>query len=194
MRTQKPTRIVVMGPPGCGKGTQAAKIAKMLGYTHICPGAILRDEKSRAEEVPAPERTSRQREIIESMVSGNLVSDDIIFDLLSEKMKCHGGFVLDGIPRNINQAHKFDVEAVILIDLCADECVKRICDRQDGRLDDNEDVARHRMDVYNQETAPLIEYYQSKGILATVDGTQNIGSVTESILAALESPNEQKSR
>ena len=177
-------RLLIVGPPGAGKGTQAVKIAEELKIPAISTGDIFRknimEEKSYID-------------------SGNLVPDSVTNNMvrarLDEADAAHG-FLLDGYPRNIAQVHELDailadknqqIDRVLLLVADNDELVARLLNRaaEQGRTDDNEEVIRHRLKVYEEETAPLIAIYRERGIVKEVNGLGEIADVTERILKAL---------
>lgn len=186
MAVGKNRKIIVIGAPGSGKGTQAMKMAQYLGCRHLSTGDILRSVTKRADLVPEEKRTPNQAEIIRSVRSGCLVSDDIVYELLEREIKNLDMYVLDGFPRNLEQAGKVDANLVIFINTDPCECTRRICSRCEGRADDNEKTAEYRMDTYFRETFPLVEHYREKGVLATVDGNKSVEAVTESIIRILK--------
>jgi adenylate kinase len=179
------TRLVLVGPPGAGKGTQATALSEKLGIPHISTGDLFR--KNIAEE------TELGREVKHILDSGGLVPDEITNQMLIERLHqadTEDGFLLDGFPRNIGQAEVLakvlaesdqKLNAVVQIEVSEDVLVQRLLVR--GRSDDNEGVIRHRLHVYQSETAPLLDYYRD--LLVTVDGVGEVDQVTDRILAAL---------
>jgi adenylate kinase len=179
------TRLVLVGPPGAGKGTQATALSEKLGIPHISTGDLFR--KNIAEE------TELGREVKHILDSGGLVPDEITNQMLIERLHqsdTEDGFLLDGFPRNIGQAEVLakvlaesdqKLDAVVQLEVSEDMLVQRLLAR--GRSDDNEGVIRHRLHVYQSETAPLLDYYRD--LLVTVDGVGEVDQVTDRILAAL---------
>ncbi len=179
------TRLVLVGPPGAGKGTQATALSEKLGIPHISTGDLFR--KHIAEET---ELGQRVKHILDS---GKLVPDEITNQMLVERLEqpdTGDGFLLDGYPRNIGQAELLSkvladsdqkLDAVVQLQVDEDVLVQRLLAR--GRSDDNEDVIRHRQHVYQSETAPLLDYYRD--LLVTVDGVGEVDEVTNRVLAAL---------
>jgi adenylate kinase len=180
-------RLVMLGPPGSGKGTQAEILAKKLGVPAISTGEMLR-------RAVASGSTLGQR--VESiMVSGALVDDDTMAEVVRERLArddAAAGYLLDGYPRTMAQADTLRriledsgqaLDAVVFIDAPEDELVRRSLARQ--RADDTEEVVRHRQVVYRQNTAPLIEYYERLGLLRRIDGDRTIDEVNVGIQAAL---------
>ena len=179
------TRLVLVGPPGAGKGTQATALSEKLGIPHISTGDLFR--KHIAEE------TELGQEVKHILDSGKLVPDDVTNRMLIERLEqddTADGFLLDGFPRNIGQAEVLakvledsdqKLDAVVQLQVSEDVLVQRLLGR--GRSDDNEDVIRHRLHVYQSETAPLLDYYRD--LLVTVDGVGEVDQVTDRVLAAL---------
>ena len=184
-------RLLIVGPPGAGKGTQAIKIAEELKIPAISTGDIFRKN--------IKEETELGKEAKSYIDSGNLVPDSVTNNMvrarLDEADAAHG-FLLDGYPRNIAQVHELDailadknqqIDRVLLLVADDDELVARLLNRaaEQGRTDDNEEVIRHRLKVYEEETAPLIAIYRERGIVKEVNGLGEIADVTERILKAL---------
>ncbi len=179
------TRLVLVGPPGAGKGTQAAALSEKLGIPHISTGDLFR--KNIAEET---ELGTQVKHILDS---GGLVPDEITNQMLIERLEqpdTENGFLLDGFPRNVGQADVLakvlaesdqKLDAVVQLVVDEDVVVKRLLAR--GRSDDNEDVIRHRQHVYRSETAPLLDYYRD--VLVSVDGVGEVDQITDRVLAAL---------
>jgi adenylate kinase len=180
-------RILFLGPPGAGKGTQAELLARAIGVPHISTGAMLRDAIAQGSEL------GKQVEAV--VDSGALVSDDLVLALVEERLgreDAQCGYLLDGYPRNVAQATSLSdvvgadaIEVTLLLEVDSDELVTRLINRsaQQGRADDAEQVIRHRLGVYLNETAPLIEHYGSN--VVTVDGTGAIDEIFARIVLAL---------
>lgn len=179
-------RILFLGPPGAGKGTQAAMLARALGVPHVSTGVMLR------EAVSAGTDLGRQVEAI--MEAGDLVSDDLVVAIVDERLAADDarcGYLLDGFPRNVAQASALEdavvdaVGTVILLDVDTDELVGRLLKRaeQEGRADDNEETIRRRLEVYHAETAPLVEYYGDE--VVTIDGVGSVDEVFARLALAL---------
>ena len=180
-----------MGPPGAGKGTQAKILVETFGIPQLSTGDILRS----AIAAKTPMGLAAK----EVMDRGDLVSDDIVNGIVSERLDqadCANGFVLDGFPRTIPQAKALDgmltdkdmaLDAVVELTADADILVARVINRskESNRPDDNPDVIRNRLDVYKRDTAPLVDFYRSKGLLKTVDGMKPVEQVTTAIREAL---------
>jgi adenylate kinase len=190
-------RLVMLGPPGAGKGTQATKIATRLGIPQLSTGDMLR-------EAVASRSTSglRAKRIMDR---GELVPDDVVVSVVINRIDhsdAANGFILDGFPRTVTQAEALDQElatrgikldAVLKLEVDEDALLDRIRGRaqqaanngESIRSDDNPEVFKARLDVYRAQTAPVTEYYRSQGLLNTVDGLQSIDVVTEELAAAL---------
>lgn len=185
-------RIVLMGAPGSGKGTQAALMVEELGLPHISTGDLLR------AAVAAGSELGRQAKAV--MDRGELVSDDIVLGLLEERLArddAAKGFILDGFPRNIAQAEELDallerlgqpVDEALQIDVDAEQVVQRIAKRAEleGRSDDTEETVRNRLRVYAEQTAPVVDYYARKGVLSRVLGDGTIEDVFQRIRGVLQ--------
>lgn len=184
-------RLVLVGPPGAGKGTQAAVIADHLGIPHISTGDIFR------ANVGAGTPLGVQAQ--EYMDAGQLVPDEVTNAMVADRLAqsdAAEGFLLDGYPRNLAQADilaglldraSTPLDAVVEIVVDHEQVVQRLLARGQGRADDTEDVIRHRLEVYQAETAPLVGYYRDRGLLRTVDGVGSVDDVFTRILAALDS-------
>jgi adenylate kinase len=178
-------RLVLLGPPGAGKGTQAVRLCQARGLLHLSTGDLLR------AAVKAGTPTGRQAQGY--MDRGELVPDTVVLDLLRERLRSPGagaGFLLDGFPRNVAQAEALDrelgaagVERVVHLRLEDEEIVRRLLGR--GRPDDTEPVIRNRLRVYRAETTPLIEYYERRGLLATIDARGGVDEVAARLAACL---------
>jgi adenylate kinase len=184
-------RIVFMGPPGAGKGTQAALLSKELGIPHISTGDIFRANVT--------EGTPLGKEAQSYMDAGEYVPDGVTNAMVRDRLTyddAQSGFILDGYPRTVEQVSELDamlksagikIDRVIELTVDVDVVVSRLVRRsaEQGRTDDTEDVLRHRLEVYAEQTAPLIEVYQSRNLLAQVDGLGEIEAVTAAILLAI---------
>ena len=179
------TRLVLVGPPGAGKGTQANALSDKLGIPHISTGDLFRKHIA--------EQTQLGQQVKHILDSGKLVPDEVTNQMLVERLEqpdTGDGFLLDGFPRNIGQAEVLSKEladsdqkldAVVQLQVDEEVLVQRLLAR--GRSDDNEDVIRHRLHVYQSETEPLLDYYRD--LLVTVGGVGEIDEVTDRVLAAL---------
>lgn len=184
-------RIVLLGAPGSGKGTQAALMFEQLGLPHISTGELLRDAARNGTELGL-----KAKSIIER---GDLVPDEIMLGIIEERLSqadVANGFILDGYPRNVDQARSLDVvlarldaplHDAIQIDVDSEAIIKRIAKRaqQEGRADDSEDVVRNRMNIYEEKTAPVIDYYANQGLLTRVLGDGSVEEVLQRILSVL---------
>ena len=184
-------RLILLGPPGAGKGTQAKILVEAYGIPQLSTGDILR--------AAIADQTPLGLEAKAIMDRGDLVSDVIVNGIVSERIDaedCKPGFILDGFPRTIAQAESLDgmlkakgikLDAVIELTADADELVRRVIQRSkdSNRPDDNPEVIRKRLDVYQTSTAPLVDYYSRQGLVKTVDGMDPVETVTTAIKAAL---------
>ncbi|HET7518852.1 MAG TPA: adenylate kinase [Actinomycetes bacterium] len=186
-------RIVLVGPPGAGKGTQAAQIVDRFGAAHIATGDILRSNADRGTELG---RTASRY-----MDQGELVPDDVIIDMVLERMgegDCAEGFVLDGFPRTVPQAEVLErrleelgcpLDAVVSFEIDEGELRDRLAGRaeeQDRAEDEDEDAIRRRLEVFDRETEPLLDFYDGRGLLVRVDAKGDVDEVTERMVAALD--------
>ncbi|MES0863229.1 adenylate kinase [Ruegeria sp. SCPT10] len=188
--------IILLGPPGAGKGTQASHLVNTRGMVQLSTGDMLREAKSSGTEMG--------KRVAEVMDKGELVTDEIVIGLIREKLElgADGGFIFDGFPRTLAQADALGallaekgetLDFVIELQVDDETLVQRIVNRaeearaagQPVRADDNEDSVRIRLMEYYKKTAPLIGYYHAKGDLRPVDGLADIGDVTASIEAVL---------
>jgi adenylate kinase len=191
-------QLVIMGPPGAGKGTQATLIAEHYGIPAISTGDIFRAMKTAD--------TPLARQVREIMESGGYVSDEITNAIVADRLAqpdCDGGFLLDGYPRTLQQVQTLDdylaeskrpLNAVISLLADIEEVVARLLRRAviDGRSDDNEETIRVRLQVYAEQTEPLLEVYRARGSLVEVDGHGEVQEVSERIFAALEARGERR--
>ena len=179
-------QIIIFGPPGAGKGTQANYIADRYNVLHISTGDLLREAVKNETEIGTLAKSY--------MDKGELVPDSVVIEIIKQKLANleNNKFMLDGFPRTVAQAEALDkmleeinlkLDAVIFLDVDDEEVVSRILKRQEieGRQDDSEDVVRNRLSVYKEQTSPLSEYYESKGILNKIDGKGGIEEISERI-------------
>jgi adenylate kinase len=174
------TRLIFLGPPGSGKGTQAQTLAEKLDIPHVSTGEILR--QAMKEQTPLGIKAQKY------VNSGELVPDQLVQDLVEERLSqpdAQSGWILDGFPRKVTQAVFLEGllvktgqggERVVNLDAPDDVVIARLLAR--GRKDDHEEVIRRRLEVYRQETAPLIDYYRDRQKLLTVNGNQSLEAVT----------------
>jgi adenylate kinase len=211
-------RAILLGPPGCGKGTQAKILIETYSIPQIATGDILREALKKG--------TPLGKQAQSYMDKGQLVPDDLVIQIIEERLKqddCAGGFILDGFPRTIAQAEALDktltamgltLEHVFNIEVDDDELIKRLtgrrickscgasyhiifnppreegqCDTCQGELyqrdDDKEETIRNRLKVYQDQTAPLITFYQEKKVLSSIDGVGSIEQITARLKAAV---------
>lgn len=203
-------RLVLLGAPGAGKGTQASRISEKYGIPHISTGDIFRANIKNQTPIGVLAKSYIDK--------GQLVPDEVTFEIVKNRLQeedCLNGYLLDGFPRNLFQAEKLDeiskIDCVINIDVDLDILCDRItgrricskcgelyhisylngdkCPKCGGELyqraDDNEETVKNRLDVYNSQTQPLIEYYTNKGILKNVDGNQEVSKVFDEVVKVL---------
>lgn len=185
-------RLVLLGAPGSGKGTQAARLKTALGVPHISTGDMLR------AAVAAGSAMGRKAKAV--MDAGQLVSDDILLGMLEERLAqpdATDGFILDGYPRNLVQAAALDqllaklgqpLDAVVKLDVPNEAIISR-CEirfQAEGRADDNPDTVRKRLAIYAEQTAPVADFYARHGKLQVVDGVGELGEVTARVKRALQ--------
>jgi adenylate kinase len=181
-------RLLLLGPPGAGKGTQAELLSKALGIPHISTGAMLRDQVERGTAL------GKQAKAI--MDAGDLVSDEIVVAMVEERLSesdavC--GYLLDGFPRNVAQAEALDAavgssafDSIVLVEVPEAELVKRALAR--GRSDDTAETVANRLAVYRSQTEPLVEHYRNTGRpVVAVDGIGEITQVLSRIVTVLAS-------
>ncbi len=185
-------RIILMGPPGAGKGTQAKVIAQRLSIPAISTGDIFRANVSAS--TPLGVEAKRY------MDAGDYVPDEITNGMVRDRIAeddAKGGFLLDGYPRTVAQVTELDsmlsetghaLDAVVVLTVDNDELVARLLRRAEveGRTDDTEEVIRYRQDVYNEQTAPLLEVYAGRGLLLEVDGMGEVDEVTARVFSRLQ--------
>jgi adenylate kinase len=184
---KEPLQLVMLGPPGAGKGTQARKIEEKFNIPHISTGEILRAEVER--------KTVLGEKIEEVMKRGELVADDIIFHLVEARLietDCDNGFILDGFPRTVPQAEELnrilkkrgnDKLHVVYLMVTEEISLERLLARR--RLDDTREIFQKRIKVYHEQTAPLIDYYFERGAIIRINGVQSIEDVFREIVQRL---------
>ena len=187
------TRLLLIGPPGAGKGTQAAKLAEAFNIPAISTGDIFRENVKNETELGTQAKAFMDR--------GEYVPDSLTNALVRDRLTwadAENGFLLDGYPRTNDQVEELDsilsdaghsLNAVVLITADTDEVVRRLLNRaaEQGRADDTEDVIRRRLEVYAEQTAPLIDVYSKRNLVIEVDGLGAVAEVTSRILEALAS-------
>jgi len=181
-------RIVFIGPPGAGKGTQAERIIEAYRLAHLSTGDMLRAARDA--------KTAVGRQADRYMSRGALVPDDVIIAIIAERLKqpdCRAGYLLDGFPRTIAQAEALDamlaekqtpLDAVLELRVPEEELFRRLAGR--GRADDTPEVIRQRLVAYRQQTEPLLEYYARSGLLTSVEGLGSIDEIFARIRAVLD--------
>ena len=178
-------RLLFLGPPGAGKGTQAQRLASREGLLHLSTGDLLR------AEVQAGTPLGQEAEAV--MARGELVSDALVLAIVRSRLEHHGGgWLLDGFPRNLPQAEALEhlltslnqqIEQVILLELDDAVLIQRLLAR--GRADDNAEVIANRLNVYREQTAPLITHYESQGLLRRLDGVGSIEAIEERLVSLM---------
>ncbi len=185
-------RLLIMGPPGAGKGTQAAFIAEHFSIPAISTGDIFRANVSQGTPLGV--------EAKKYMDAGEYVPDEVTNRMVRDRIDepdAERGFLLDGYPRTVAQVEELDgmiaftghrLDAVVVLTVDQDEIVQRLLQRAEteGRADDTEEVIRRRQEVYAEQTAPLIDVYRERGILVEVDGLGEVDEVTQRVFAALD--------
>jgi adenylate kinase len=185
-------RIILVGPPGAGKGTQAGRIVDRFGGAHVATGDILRPNAERGTELG--------RAASRYMDQGDLVPDDVMIDMVLERVgeaDCADGFVLDSFPRTVPQAEALErrlgelgrpLDAVVGLEVGEGELRDRLADRaeeEDRAEDDDEEAIRRRLELFEQETAALVDFYAGRGLLVRVEAEGDPDEVAERIAAAI---------
>ena len=184
-----PPTVVLLGPPGSGKGTQAERLRDELGFVTLATGDLLRAAREAGTELG--------RRAAEYMDRGDLVPDELIVAMIAEELADLDGkpVLLDGFPRTVAQADALadalddrdrELDRVVLVDVPDDVVAERISSRGQGREDDDPETVRERLRVYHGETEPLVAYYDERGLLRRVDGEGDVDAVQSAIRAALE--------
>jgi adenylate kinase len=168
--------LILIGPPGCGKGTQSQRLVDALGIPHLSTGEMLREA--------IRQQTPLGRRVDTTLREGQLVSDPLILELVEQRLErpdCRRGCLFDGFPRTLEQAEQLDrllgerasaVDAAIELAVADEELIRRVTQRAraESRADDHPETLRRRLDVYRTATAPILAYYAQRGVLCTVDG------------------------
>ena len=182
-------RVLMIGAPGAGKGTQGARVAEHYGIAHISSGDLLRAHIANGSSIGRAARSYVER--------GDLVPDAVVLDMLRKPIVAAsetGGYVLDGFPRTVEQAGiayevarglGVEVQLAVHLDVPREELVRRLLSRGRG-ADDSRDVIEHRLEVYERKTLPMLEYYTQREAVVVVDGGQPVDAVTVRMLADLE--------
>ncbi len=191
-------RIIFLGPPGVGKGTQSQKLVDSLHIPHISTGEMLREA--------IREKTKLGLKVAAQMEGGRLAADEIVVQLVRQRLAqpdCRNGYLLDGFPRTLPQAASLDlalavddeaIDAVLNLTVDQDELFRRLMDRakKEDRGDDNEETIRKRMEVYDNMTSPLIKYYHDQQVLHRIDGLGTVEEVFNRILDVLKKVEQDK--
>lgn len=185
-------RLVLLGPPGAGKGTQAVRLAEHFRCADVATGDIFRDNVANGTELGLTAK--------EYMDAGDLVPDDVVISMVVKRLgedDCANGFVLDGFPRTVLQAEALDVwleatgnplDAALFFEIDEEELFRRLAGRSAAlhRSDDTEQTIRHRLEVFANKTRPLVDYYEQRGLLQRVDSIGEVDEVSKRILEGLE--------
>lgn len=182
-------RLIIFGPPGAGKGTQAKNISKEYNIPHLSTGEIFRSA--------IKNKTPLGKEVKSILDSGDLVPDEKVVALVEEELKdakYDDGYILDGFPRTVPQAKAFDdilkkknkkLDAFIVLEVPEEELVDRILSRGEGRSDDTPEKIKNRLDVYWKETQPVLNYYKKQDVVKKIDGVGSINEIFDRIKEAL---------
>lgn len=182
-------RVLLFGPPGSGKGTQCSILAEKFGFQHLSTGDMLRASIAAGTELG--------KQVNTILSSGQLVPDEVVVKLVQERLSLInplGQFVLDGFPRTVEQAMALDawlegrgapLTQVIMLEVPEAELLSRIGNRGAGRADDNPEIARERLRVYHNQTAPVATHYEAKGLVRRVSGIGSVTDVSDRIKALL---------
>lgn len=185
-------RLLIVGPQGSGKGTQGVRIAETFGIPVVSTGDIFRANIKGGTELGT--------QVTEILDRGDLVPDELTSEIVRDRLSqddAANGFLLDGYPRNVAQVGHLDeflsgrgeaLDAVLLLDVPRAESISRLSLRaiEQGRSDDTEEAIAHRLDIYERETAPIIDVYSEKGIVDRIDGVGSLDEITERIISALD--------
>ena len=187
-------RVIMLGPPGAGKGTQGERIASRYAVPHISSGEIFRDEVAR--------QTPLGVQLRGYLDAGDLVPDDLVLSMIMDRVikasENDGGYVLDGFPRSLGQAEEayrvatqvsgVELQSVVHLIVPRKELLRRMRARaaQEGRTDDNEATVEHRLDVYDSETEPMLGFYAGRGLVVDVDGYQPVEAVFDDTVKAVD--------
>jgi len=187
-------RLLMVAPPGAGKGTQAARLAKHYGIAHLSSGELFRSEVEGKTEIG--------QRVADYLRRGDLVPDDVVLQVIAGPViqaASEGGYVLDGFPRTLRQAEEayemahqlegVELQAVVHLEVSRQELLRRLLARAEAekRGDDEAAVIRHRLEVYDTETAPMLDFYGKRGLVLDIDGERPVEKVFESTVAAIDS-------
>jgi adenylate kinase len=190
-------RLVLLGPPGAGKGTQAVRLSEHFGCGDVSTGDIFRDNVAKGTDLGLAAK--------EYMDAGDLVPDEVVIQMVTERLAerdCMAGFVLDGFPRTVAQAEALDhwleshgtpLDAALFFEIDEDELFRRLAGRSAAlhRSDDTEQTIRHRLEVFANKTRPLVVHYEKRGLLQPVDSIGEVDEVTKRILDGLRARTKQ---
>lgn len=183
-------RIIIFGPPGAGKGTQAQRIADEYNIPHLSTGEIFR--------TAIKNETPLGKKVKSILDAGDLVPDETVVDLVEEELKkdkYNGGYILDGFPRTVPQAEAFDnilesngnsLEAFLVLQVPEEELINRILSRGEGRSDDTREGVKNRLNVYENETAPVLDYYEKQEKIEKINGVGSVDEIFGRIKETLE--------
>lgn len=179
-------KLLFIGPPGAGKGTQAKQVAERLGVPHISTGDMFREHVSRGTELG--------QKVEKIMAAGDYVPDEMTVEMLRDRINrpdASSGFILDGFPRTPGQVESLDsligrdgLDQVVVFEVDFDELTERMLAR--GRADDTVETIRNRFEIYRDQTQPLLDIYDERGLTTQVDGIGDIEEVTDRVIAALD--------
>ncbi len=182
-------RLIIFGPPGAGKGTQAQKIQNTYHIPHLSTGDLFRSA--------IKNQTELGKKVKSLLDEGELVPDDLVVDLIKEELgqpKYEEGYILDGFPRTVPQAKSFDeylatreaeLDALLELSVPEDELIQRVLSRDEGRSDDTRDKIQHRLSVYHENTKPVKAYYKDRGLVHTINGVGSIEEIFDRIREVL---------
>ncbi|MEX0681066.1 MAG: adenylate kinase [Balneolales bacterium] len=183
-------RIIIFGPPGAGKGTQAKKIAEYFNIIHLSTGEMFRRAIN--------EKNKLGNQVNSIINNGKLIPDQTVLALVEENLrdeKYNKGYIIDGFPRTVKQAVAFNkllarrketLDAFISLQVHEDELIKRLQNRGEGRSDDTDENIKIRLDVYKKKTTPVMTFYKNAGLFRSVDGTGSVDEIFNRILTALQ--------
>jgi adenylate kinase len=186
-------RLLLVAPPGAGKGTQAARLSTHYGIAHLSSGELLRNEVAADSKIG--------RIAVDYLRRGDLVPDELVIDILAGPVLqavANGGYVLDGFPRTLRQAEEayrvaqqiegIDLQAVVHLEVRREELRRRLLARaaEEGRGDDTELVITHRLEIFDSETEPLLGFYRDRGLMVDINGEQTVDAVFAGIVSAVD--------